>query len=196
MVFRGAAHARLLDAATELFYSEGITATGVDKVVARSGVSKPTLYAHFGSKDELVAAVLERRHAERVATLDAWVRAHADSPHGRLLAVFDWLAKWHASEGARGCAFVNAAAEVADPANPAREVARHEKRWMREYVAGLAREAGLPEPARLGSDLMLLVDGANARVLVEGDLDAARDARRLAELLIDAQTQRSEASHP
>ena len=55
-------HARLLDTATELFYTEGIAATGVDKVVARAGVSKPTLYAHFGSKDELVAAVLERRH--------------------------------------------------------------------------------------------------------------------------------------
>ncbi len=196
MVFRGAAHARLLDAATELFYSEGITATGVDRVVARSGVSKPTLYAHFGSKDALVTAVLERRHAERVATLDAWVHAHADSPRGWLLAVFDWLAEWHASEGTRGCAFVNAAAEVADPANPAREVARRQKRWMREYLAGLAAEAGLPEPERLGADLMLLVDGANARVLVDGDLEAARDARRLAELLIDAQTQRPEASRP
>ena len=196
MVSRGATHARLLDAAADLFYFEGITATGVDKVVARSGVSKPTLYAHFGSKDELVAAVLERRHAERVATLDSWVCAHADSPRGRLLAVFDWLGKWHASDGERGCAFVNAAAEVANPANPAREVARRQKRWMREYLAGLAAEAGLPEPARLGADLMLLVDGANARVLVDGDLDAAKDARRLAELLIDAQAQRPGASRP
>ncbi len=196
MVSRGVTHVRLLDAAAELFYSEGITATGVDRVVARSGVSKPTLYAHFGSKDELVAAVLERRHAERVAKLDAWVRAHADSPRGRLLAVFDWLAKWHASEGARGCAFVNAAAEVADPANPAREVARREKRWMREYLAGLAAEAGLPEPACLGADLMLLVDGANARVLVDGDLNAAIDARRLAALLIDAQPQNPKSRRP
>ncbi len=96
----------------------------MNKVVARSGVSRPTLYAHFGSKDELVAAVLERRHAERVAKLDAWVRAHAGSPRGRHLAVFDWLEKWHTSEGERGCAFVNAAAKLANPANPAREVAR------------------------------------------------------------------------
>ena len=196
MASAGDTHARLLDAAAELFYSDGITATGVDKVVARSGVSKPTLYAHFGSKDELVAAVLERRHAERVATLDAWVRARSDSPRGRLLAVFDWLGKWHRSEGQRGCAFVNAAAEVANPANPAREVARRQKRWMREYLAGLAAEAGLPEPARLGADLMLLVDGANARVLVDGDLDAAGAARRLAELLIGAHAQCPAASRP
>ncbi|MDA8283371.1 MAG: TetR/AcrR family transcriptional regulator [Actinomycetota bacterium] len=180
-------HARLLDTATELFYAEGIAATGVDKVVARAGVSKPTLYAHFRSKDELVAAVLERRHCERVAGLDAWVRAHADSPRERLLAVFDWLADWHASgEGERGCAFVNAAAEVAGPGHPAREVARRHKRWMREYLAGLASEAGLSDPTRLGSDLMLLVDGANARVTVDGDLAAAADARRLAALIIDA----------
>jgi AcrR family transcriptional regulator len=180
-------HARLLDTADELFYAEGITATGVDRVVARAGVSKPTLYAHFRSKDELVAAVLERRHGKRVATLDAWVQAHADSPRERLLAVFDWLATWHASEGGkRGCAFVNAAAEVAGPGHPAREVARHHKRWMREYLAGLAAEAGFSDPLRLGSDLMLLVDGANARVTVDGDLAAAMDARRLAAMIIDA----------
>ena len=180
-------HARLLDTATELFYTEGIAATGVDKVVARAGVSKPTLYAHFRSKDELVAAVLERRHNERVATLDAWVRAHADRPRERLLAVFDWLATWHASGGGeRGCAFVNAAAEVSGPGHPAREVARRHKRWMREYLAGLAAEAGFSDPNRLGSDLMLLVDGANARVTVDGDLAAASDARRLAAMIIDA----------
>ncbi len=183
----GATRARLLDTATELFYTEGIAATGVDKVVARAGVSKPTLYAHFRSKEALVAAVLERRHGERVATLDAWVRAHADSPRERLLAVFDWLASWHASVGGeRGCAFVNAAAEVAGTGHPAREVARRHKRWMRDYLAGLASEAGLPDPKRLGCDLMLLVDGANARVTVDGDLAAAADARRLAAVILDA----------
>ena len=186
MNFSDTTHARLLDTATKLFYSQGITATGVAEVVARSGVSKPTLYAHFHSKDQLVVAVLERRHAERVATLDAWVRAHANTPRERLLAVFDWLASWHASEGERGCAFVNTAAEVADSHHPALVVARRHKRWMREYLAGLAVEAGFFDPERLGSDLMLLVDGANARVLVEGDLTAATDARRLAAVLLDA----------
>ena len=180
-------HARLLDTAGRLFYAEGIAATGVDKIVARSGISKPTLYAHFHSKDELLAAVLERSHGERVATLDAWVREHADSPRERLLAVFDWLAIWHASgAGERGCAFVNAAAEVAGPGHPAREVARRHKRWMRDYLAGLAGEAGYSDPKRLGSDLMLLLDGANARVTVDGDLAAAADARRLAEMILDA----------
>jgi hypothetical protein len=80
---------------------------------------------------------------------------------------------------------VNAAAELADPTHPARKIARRQKRWMRDYLAGLAAEAGLSRPERLGADLMLLVDGANARVLVDGDLDAAHDARRVAAILID-----------
>lgn len=177
--------ARLLDAASELFFEEGFGPTAVDRIVERSGVSKPTLYAHFTSKDALLAAALERRHAQRVNTLDAWVRAASADPTEQLLSVFDWLAEWHGTGEPRGCAFVNAAAELADPAHPAREVARRQKRWMRDYLADLATAAGLSRPARLGADLMLLVDGANARVLVEGDLAAARDARRVAAVLIE-----------
>ncbi len=181
------ARERLLETATELFYTYGITATGVDKVVECAGVSKPTLYAYFHSKDALLAAVLERRHARRTTALDTWVQSHGSSPHDRILAVFDWLVEWHSSEeGVRGCAFVNAAAEVVSPDHPAREVARRHKRWMREYLADLASEAGYPNPKRLGSDLMLLMDGANARVTVEGDSTAAKDAKRLAALIIDS----------
>jgi len=177
---------RLLDAASELFFEEGFGPTAVDKIVERSGVSKPTLYVHFPSKDTLLVAALERRHAERVSTLGAWVQAASSDPSEQLLAVFDWLASFHETQGARGCAFVNAAAELADPAHPAREVARRQKRWMRGYLADLAVQAGISRPEHLGADLMLLIDGANARVLVDGDVTAAHDARRVAAVLIDA----------
>lgn len=172
--------------AAELFYANGINATGVDAVVASSGVSKPTLYSHFRSKDDLVAAVLEQRLQHQVDTLDPWVRSRAATPRDRLLAVFDWLAEWHAESASRGCAFVNAAVEVADAAHPAREVARRQKRWWRGYLAGLAAEAGVAEPERAGSDLLLLIDGASARMAVDGDLGAAGDARRVAAALLDA----------
>lgn len=178
---------RLLDAAATLFYSKGIATTGVDRVVALANVSKPTLYSQFRSKDELITAVLERRHLERMASLESWVRASSKNPKDRLLAVFDWLDAWHAGEGGRGCAFISVAAEIVNPSHPAREIARRQKDSMRKYLAQLAREANLSLPEQLGADLMLLVDGANARVLVEGDLKAAADARRLAILLIDAQ---------
>ncbi len=183
--------ARLLEAASELFYKEGFGPTAVDKIVKRSGVSKPTLYVHFPSKDALLVATLERRHAERASRLDAWVRAASPEPAAQLLAVFDWLEEWHQTEGPRGCAFANAVAELADPAHPAREVARRQKRWMRDYLVSLATAVGLSGAERLGRDLMLLIDGANARVLVEGDLDAARDARRVAAVLIEESRSRT-----
>lgn len=81
---------------------------------------------------------------------------------------------------------MNAAAEVVGSDHRALEVIRRHKRWIREFLAELADEAGFAESERLGSDLMLLTDGASARVLVEGDLVAAADARRLAVVLIDA----------
>lgn len=178
---------RLLDTAAELFYRQGITATGVDKIVALAGVCKPTLYAHFASKDKLVAAVLERRHSRRASTLDPWIRSHAHTPKEQILAIFDWLVTWNdTEEGERGCAFINAAAEIVGPDHPAREVARKHKLWMREYLASLAREMGCYDSIRLGSDLMLLIDGANARMTVEGDRTAALDAKRLAAVVIDA----------
>src|SRR4051794_839892 len=102
---------RLLETAARLFYADGIAATGVDTVVREAGVSKPTLYAHYGSKAELVAAVLEARHARRAEELSAWVDREPD-PGRRPLAVFAYLAAWYGRDGDRGCAFLNAAAEL------------------------------------------------------------------------------------
>lgn len=179
-----------MDTAAELFYERGIAATGVDVVVAAAGVSKPTLYAHFGSKSELVAAVLQRRHSRRVASLQAWVAAAPAEPRERLLAVFDWLAEFYLAEGVRGCAFLNAAAETPEPGDPTREVARRHKCWTRDYLAGLAADAGLADPVRLGSELLLVVDGASSRMVVEGGPDTAREiasqAHRVATVLVDA----------
>lgn len=180
----GSTRERLIDTAAQLFYAHGILATGVDTVVARAGVSKPTLYRHFGSKPALVAAVLEDRHGRRRRAVIDFVETRAPGRPERLLAVFDWLGRWHAEEGWRGCAFLNAAAEIVELDDPAREVIARHKRWMRDYFAELAAEAGLVDADALAYELMLLVDGANARVLAEGDLGAAGRARRVAELLI------------
>lgn len=175
---------RLLDTAAELFYADGITATGVDAVVARSGVSKPTLYRHFGSKAALVAAVLEDRHLRRRRAVVEYAESSAGEPRERLLAIFGWLGAWHRQEGWRGCAFLNAAAEIVGPDDPARDVIARHKHWMHDYLAQLAGEAGLVDADALAYELMLLIDGANARVLAEGDLSAAARARRVAQLLV------------
>lgn len=179
---------RLLDTAERLFYAAGITATGVDTVVREAGVSKPTLYAHFGSKAELVAAVLEGRGARRAAELQAWVMGE-DDPRARPLAVFGYLEQFYEREGARGCAFLNAAAELVDAeaGAAARAAVVGEKRWLLDLLTDLARGAGLSEPERLGSQLLLLVDGVSGRVVVGGPVAARaalHDAVRAAELLV------------
>ena len=171
---------QLLDAASSLFYEEGIAATGVDEIVRAAGVSKPTLYAHFGSKAALVAAVLERRHDARVAELEAL--------DGGPLAVFEWLAEFYARDGSRGCAFVNAAAELPH-GGPGRAAAAREKAWLRGELARRAREQGLREPEALGSRLALLIDGVAARVVVDGPQAAAAavtDAAAAARALVAA----------
>lgn len=178
------ARAKLLDTAQRLFYEDGITTTGVDRIVAEAGVSKPTLYAHFGTKDALIDAVLRRRHERRPAELTRWLDEHTDNPRDRLLGVFDWLAGWQRSQGNRGCAFVNAATEVRG--GPVLDTIRGHKGWWRGYLAGLAASAGVPDPDSFGADLLLLIDGVNGRLLVDGDPEVVTRAKRLATVLLDA----------
>lgn len=185
---------RLLSEAAEAFYTEGIGATGVDVLCARSGVSKPTLYAQFGSKQDLVAAVLARRHIHQRAELEGRLAALPESASRKLTAVFEWLAGWHADQGRRGCGFLNAAAETPDPDAPVRPVIAAHKQWLRDLLTDLAAQAGLREPEEVGFALLLLIDGANARMLVDGDSSAAQRAGRAAQSIIEAHRPRGSRS--
>jgi AcrR family transcriptional regulator len=176
---------RVLAVATEVFYQEGIRSTSMDAVVARSGVSKPTVYAQFGSKDELVAAVLRRRYEQRREALEQFLGELAGPPAGRVLAVFDWLAPTHAREGFRGCPFTNAAVELPEPGHPARAVISQYKQWLRGTFTGLARQAGRADAEQLGLALLMLVDGANARMVVDGDRTAIHAAKKIAAQLLE-----------
>jgi AcrR family transcriptional regulator len=175
---------RILDVATDVFYREGIGAVGVDRIVAEAGVTKPTLYAQFGSKANLVAEVLDRRSRKRREALSLFLAEHDGEPVERLLAVFDWLAEGHGRPGFRGCPFTNAAVELPDPLHVARLVISEYKAWLRSTLAELAEAAGLEHPEQWGADLQLLIDGANARVVVDDDHAAMRRAGRLAATLI------------
>ena len=113
---RRPARERLLVAADELFYEEGVHSVGIDRVIARAGVAKATLYHAFGSKDELVRAYLRRRHAARQARMTLNL-ARYDTPRERLLGVFDFLGEVFAEPGFHGCAFQNASAEARSSAS-------------------------------------------------------------------------------
>ena len=142
----GSARDRLLDAADDLFYEEGIHSVGIDRVIERAGVAKATLYSTFGSKDELVRAYLERRHelwrARMLSGLERF-----DTPRERLLGVFDVLAETAAAPGFRGCAFVNASAEArrGSAVEEASDAARADRR---ELFAELAGDADVIDPSR------------------------------------------------
>src|SRR6184192_4268393 len=107
----GSARERLLAAASELFYAEGIHTVGIDRVIERAGVAKASLYNTFGSKDELIRAYLEARH-EVLQKRVAQAIARHDTPRARILAIFDLLGELFAAPGFRGCAFLKVSAEV------------------------------------------------------------------------------------
>lgn len=179
-----AARERILGTASELFYTEGVRAVGVDTIVARSEVAKATLYSHFASKDDLVLAVLERRDGEWLARLEAEVDRRDGDARERLLSVFDALADEFGRPDYRGSAFMNVATEIADLEHPARAACRSHKDKIRAYFTRLATDAGARDPEALSHELMLLHDGAICVRVVQGDRQAAARAKRAATVLL------------
>lgn len=175
---------RILDTAAELFYENGITAVGVDLIASRSGVTKRTLYNRFGSKDTLVATYLLERDRRWRALVTRCVHARAAAAE-RLVAPFDALREW-SSENPRGCAFVNALAELPDPGHPAHRIALEEKRWLRELFARSAEQAGAQHPADLAARLFCLHEGALAMQATAPDLDGVHIATGLAHDVVRA----------
>lgn len=175
------ARERLLTAADELFYERGITSTGVDAVLQRAGASPATLYAHFSSKDGLVAAYLQRRHERWRSTWDA-VLAEAQDPAGRLLCVLDALALFRRRAGAtRGCAVLAAAAELAAD-HPAQVWIAADTALLHDRLHELALAAGADNPQALVTELLLVYDGtlaAHARRAAD-PTPTARDLARAA----------------
>jgi AcrR family transcriptional regulator len=176
---------RLLDAAADLFYRQGIGAVGVDLVSKAAGVSKRTLYQQFGSKDQLVAQSLD---AHGMAILGLYLPADGEdsSPRQQILAIFEALGRWTASDEFRGCPFVNTATELADPGHPARRVARDYKLRLRDYFARQAERGHATDSQRLADQLIVVFDGA----IVQAVMDTGRDtdaAQSAAAALLDAQ---------
>jgi AcrR family transcriptional regulator len=174
---------RLLEAADELFYAEGVHTVGIDRILERADVARASLYGTFGSKDELIRAYLERRMAVSKARLRAAAGAH-DDPRERLLSVFDAQAVTFAQPGYRGCAFNRASAE-AQPDSAAYEVPRTYRRWLRGYLTDLAAAAGAAEPDVLARQIHLLYDGAMTARSLDDDADVTASARAAAEALLD-----------
>ncbi|PFG32744.1 TetR/AcrR family transcriptional regulator [Sanguibacter antarcticus] len=176
---------RILDAASTLFYERGVTAVGVDLIAERSGVTKRTLYNRFGSKEVLVTAYLVDRDRRWRLLVEGAVGVPALSPVERVTAPFDALRDW-VEHNHRGCAFINALAELPDPAHPAHQVAANEKRWLVALFERLATEAGIEAPGELAHRLLCLHDGALSVQAALPEVDSVGVATRAARELVRA----------
>ncbi|WP_344976910.1 TetR/AcrR family transcriptional regulator [Salinactinospora qingdaonensis] len=179
------AGARVLDVASELFYSEGINTVGVEGIARMAGVTKKTLYDCFGSKDELIAAYLRGRDERWRGWLIDFVERHATTPRQRLLATFDALAQWQRNNP-RGCGFVNALAELPSTAHPGHAAIAAHKRWMLDYLRQLTVAAGVSDAETVARRLFLLQEGALAATTGELLSDSQQQAKSAAMVLIDS----------
>ncbi len=151
---------RILDTAADLFYREGVRAVGIDLIVERAAVAKTSLYRYFRTKDDLIAAFLQREDAEFWQQWEETVRRHAPDPRSELDGLLKWVGERVARPGYRGCPQLNVAAEFADPAHPARVVGAAHKLEQRKRLAGICKRLGVAKAEGLASQLALLIDGA------------------------------------
>ena len=178
------ARERIDRTAYELFSRHGIRAVGVDTISARSGVAKMTLYKHYPSKEELALAFLRRREELWTRSwLQQEVERRARPPAERLLAVFDVFDKWFRRSDFEGCSFVKVLLEHGDPAHPVRKAAGAHIETVREFLRGLAADAGVHDADAFARQLQMVMMGSIVAAYA-GDRDAARRAKELGALLL------------
>jgi AcrR family transcriptional regulator len=186
------ARERLIEIAIELFYQKGIRAIGVDTVVARSGVSKSSLYRTFASKEELIAAFAEEQNRRFWQWWNRTTTRHAGTPRKQIEALFDSTAERIANPQFRGCPFINLATEFPDRQHAGTAIACANKREVRKRLWLLARALGARDPRQLSNQLALLMDGAYGHAVTLGGCGLRRELIEMARLLIDAQIGKGE----
>jgi AcrR family transcriptional regulator len=179
------ARERLLRIADELFYARGLHAVGIDEIIEKSGAAKATLYAHFPTKDDLIASYLRGRSVQWREHMTARLAEAPASPIQRIDAVFAILANGCETPGFRGCPFINAAIEYPDPQHPARLAGAEHQQWILELFRSLVVEARIRRPIRVAAQLALLYDSAMVGTQMTRNPTAASHAREVARILVD-----------
>jgi AcrR family transcriptional regulator len=172
---------RLLDTAGRLFYTEGIHAVGIDRVLAEAGAAKASLYQHFGSKDGLIAACVQRRVELGRAQVVDFIQGVP--PAERALKIFDWIVAWAESTDFRGCPLQHVVSEIPKPEHPARKIAAEQRKWFRAQFVECLAAAGVRNRSQMADALIVLYDGALAASEQDGP-QRARDARWIAKQLL------------
>ncbi|TGS12330.1 TetR/AcrR family transcriptional regulator [Mesorhizobium sp. M2E.F.Ca.ET.209.01.1.1] len=177
---------KILDVARDLFYREGIRAIGVDEIVRRAGVTKPSLYRSFPSKDELAASYLRKYDLEFWERFDEAVDAHPGNPRAQIVAFLTRVGKRTQKPDYRGCGMTNAAVEYPERGHPARIVSENNKQELRRRLRAMAAAMGASDSDTLGDGLLLLIEGAYISGQLFGRGGPAAAVARNADLLIEA----------
>jgi AcrR family transcriptional regulator len=177
---------RIFETARELFYQRGVRAVGVDEIVCEAGVTKPSLYRSFDSKDELVAACLESFAEESRNELQTRIDAAGEDPLDRLRALVAHYADLVSLPGFRGCPMSNTAVEFPEANHPGRAVAESCKAEARERIVAITRELSTDDPEGLADGLLLLIEGAFSVHHVFGSQGPSQALVRSADRLIEA----------
>lgn len=175
----------LVRKALDIFYRNGFHATGMDMLVAETGISKTSMYKHFRTKEDLILAVLRLRDENFRNWLYRRIDELADTPRGQLLALFDALGEWFGKREFRGCMFIKASAEYQDRDHPIHAQAAEHKRLLLDHFTRMAEKAGAKDAPALARQLLLLKEGAIVTAVLSHSCDPARDAGLAAGVLVD-----------
>ncbi|NNF79188.1 MAG: TetR family transcriptional regulator [Rhizobiales bacterium] len=176
----------LVQKALQAFYRNGFHATGMDKLVDETGISKTSMYKHFRTKEDLILAVLRLRDEHFRNWLYRRMEDLAGSAQDQLIAMFDALEEWFGEPGYQGCMFIKASSEYQDPAHPIHKQSADHKRMLEVHMTDLAEKAGAANPGVLARQLLLLKEGAIVTAHLGHTENPAQDAKVAARLLVAA----------
>ena len=162
-----------------------LKSTGVDAIANASGITKRTLYQHFGSKDELIEAVLEHQHQMALERIRQWADSITGKPDQMVMTIFEKLAQWAGGNEWQGSGFTRAAVEFADlPGHPARKAARRQKKEVEMYLVEKFAAQDLDDAGQLVREVLLLIEGCQTLALIHDNLDYIDAARHAALILV------------
>jgi AcrR family transcriptional regulator len=186
---------RIVDAATRLFYAEGIGRVSVDAIAEKAGLTKRTLYYHFKSKDDLIAAYLDGRDQPNIRQMAGWFEAAEGGAEEKVEAIFINLARVARHPKWKGCGFLRTAAELASmPGHPAVKAGARHKKNFETWLAGELSNHGVGEPQILAREVVLLMDGAFSIMLVHRNPDYIEAAGHAAAMLVRARSRSATVS--
>jgi AcrR family transcriptional regulator len=181
------ARERIVETALKLFYQNGLRATGIDRIIAESGVAKMSFYRHFPSKGDLISEFLRRRHDNWMAWFTATVSKKLEKRGSGLEVIADVLGEWFDEPGFRGCAFINTISETPDYEAEQNQIVREHKAQLECFIKQTAVQLGLSAPDQIAATAMIIIEGTIVRAQMTRKPDVISHCRWLLQMTAHAE---------